>query len=73
MSRKVRNKNLFECSHVLWRLQQARTPFRENFRDLILVFLRNEIVQTRLCLQKCGIERHLSAIMGMQMEIYIAL
>jgi len=68
----IHGKGLLNRLRVLWRLQQFRAPVRENCCDLVLIFLGDKNVESRLSLQEDCIERSLGTIVGMQMKLAIA-
>ena len=54
----------------LRRLKKARTPFRQNCRDIVVVLFGDEIVQTGLRLEQHDIKRRLRAIARMEIEFF---
>ena len=58
----------FHRLHVLRSCQEARAPLRKDGRNLVLIFLGDEIVETSLRLEQRGFDGQLAAIVRMQME-----
>jgi hypothetical protein len=53
----------------LGRAEQARTPLGKNRRDLVVVFLGDELITASLRFKQEGIQRPLVAIVRMKMEL----
>src|SRR5208337_1414122 len=65
---KIRKQNALDRAHILRRLQQTRTPLREDSRDLVNIFFGDKIVETSLRFEQQGIEGPGHPIMRMQVE-----
>ena len=53
--------------HILRRLQEVGTPLSEEGRDLVVILLCDEIIETRPCIKEQGIQGRLHSIARMQM------
>src|SRR5450631_450422 len=67
-SREIRQKNLLDRSQILRRLQQSRTPLREDGCDLVSILFGDKIIKSSLCFEQQSVEGPGHPIMRMQVE-----